>query len=76
MPERLLQFVPFLATVDGGRPKINTARLLEIVITLAAVWYGMNTAIARLEVKMDGIEKQVSILDERLYQHMTVVNKK
>lgn len=73
MPERLLQFIPFLATSsDGGRPKINTARLLEIVITLAAIWYGMDTAIAKLEVKMDSIEKHVSILDDRLFQHMAI----
>lgn len=71
MPERLLQFVPFLTTAcAGGKPKLNTARLLELAITGAALIYAMQIGIAKLEVKMDTIEKHVSILDDRLYKHM------
>lgn len=71
MPDKFLQFIPFLTTACvGGKPKLNTARLLELVLTGAALIYAMQIGIAKLEVKMDSIEKHVSVLDNRLYKHM------
>lgn len=78
MVDKIAPFIPFLATTcDGhGKPKLNTARILEIALTAAALIYGMNLAVAKLEVKMDSIEKHVSILDDRLYEHMAVNDKR
>ena len=49
---------------------MNTARILEIIITLIALFYGMRIAVEKLEVKMDAVEKHVQILDDRIYKHM------
>ena len=72
MPDKFLQFIPFLVTdcIKDGRPKLNTARIIEIIVTLAVLIYGMNVAVTKLEVKMDIIEKHINTLDDRLYHHM------
>jgi hypothetical protein len=77
IPDKIAQFIPFLAVDCGGngKPKLNTARILELVLTGAVLLYGMNVAVAKLEVKMDSIEKHVGTLDSRLYEHMIAVDK-
>lgn len=61
MPDKLLQLLPFLVVDSGGggRPRLNTARLLEIGFIVGFLWY-----------KLDGIDKHVALLDARLFEHI------
>lgn len=71
--EILTQFVPFLATDCSnhhGKPKLNTARVLELVITAAALIYAMNISMAKLETKVTNIEAQVTQLNTQFVAHL------
>ena len=68
---RILEVLPFLAIIkaEGGRPKLNIARILELIIALAGMYYTMSLQMAKIEAKMNIIERQVYIIDARLYEH-------
>ena len=66
MVDKIMGLIPFFAmSTDGkGGPKLNTARVLEIIITLCTVLYGIHLSVSKLEIKMDSIGKQVTDLRE------------
>jgi len=75
--DKLLGIVPFLAVScdKEGRPKLNFARIMELVIAIACMYYAMSLQMTKLEVKMDNVEKQVSIMEQRQYEHYTIEKK-
>lgn len=58
--EKLLEFMPFLMTVDG-RHKVNPTRIIEaIIISLISGAFAGYIALQKMEVKFEGLQTTVS----------------
>lgn len=61
--------LPFLCLGIDGKARLNTARIIEAVI-IAAIGGLMAgyIAVAKMEVRMDGMEKKVDKIVEDIYK--------
>lgn len=59
MPDKLLNLIPFILTVEG-RHRFNTARIIEaIIIAVIGGSFAGYIAMAKMEVKLTELEKAV-----------------
>lgn len=71
---KMLEYVPFAAMVNG-KPKLNTSRVLEILIFMAVmIWY-LHSSFEGLSRDMDSIKENQKtfnehrvLTDQRLYE--------
>lgn len=72
-PDRIFNFIPFLATAcDGqGKPKLNTARIIELIIAIAAMYYAMSLQMVEVKTNLENMKDQITIMDARQHEHYT-----
>ena len=79
MPEKfLINLVPFLATSceGGGRPKLNTARIMELIIAIAAMYYAMSIQMVEIKTELHNMKSQITLMESRQYEHYTSERRK
>ncbi|VAW38934.1 hypothetical protein MNBD_GAMMA01-1324 [hydrothermal vent metagenome] len=54
MPEKLLQLLPFVA-MGSGKPKLNTAKMTEMGITITIILGFLTTQISKIDEKVDRV---------------------
>jgi hypothetical protein len=70
MPDKIFSFIPFLAmTCEDKRPKFNVARVMEIVIMLAAMYYTMSMQMVEVKTELANMKTQITLMESRQYEH-------